>query len=205
MTRHKYTEEQDQFLIDNVKGITLKELRKRFNEEFDLNLGESAIQNRKVKLHITSGIVGGQFQKGQISWNKGRKWSEYMSEQSQRNSLKTTFKKGNIPINHRKVGSERTNIDGYWEIKIEEPNKWELKHRYLYKQNKGDIPDGHKIIFADGDRNNLSLDNLIMVSSSEELIMNRNNLRFNNQELTKTGSIIAKVIDKTNKVRNERL
>lgn len=205
MIRHKYTEQQDQFLIENVKGISLKELTEKFNRYFSLSLNENSIQNRKTRLHIKSGIYGGRFEKGHQTFNKGKKWDEYMPKRSQRSSLKTTFKKGNIPHNHRKIGSERINVDGYLEIKIEEPNKWELKHRYLYKQNKGEIPDGYKIIFADGNKNNLNLDNLIMVSSSEELVMNRNNLRFDNKELTKIGLNIAKVIDKTNKVKNERL
>ena len=98
---HKYSKTEDQFLIDNVKGITLKELTNRFNKKFNVNLTESSISNRKVKLGIKSGIVGGQFVKGQTSFNKGKKWSEYMSEEGQKNSRKTTFKKGNIPANRR--------------------------------------------------------------------------------------------------------
>lgn len=35
---HKYSAEEHQFLIDNVKGITLKELTRRFNEKFNTNL-----------------------------------------------------------------------------------------------------------------------------------------------------------------------
>lgn len=56
---HKYSKTEDQFLIDNVKGITLKELTNRFNKKFNVNLTESSISNRKVKLGIKSGIVGG--------------------------------------------------------------------------------------------------------------------------------------------------
>ena len=89
MIRHKYTKEQDEFLINNVKGITLKELVTIFNREFNLNLSMSAISNRKVKLKISSGIVGGQFQKGHNTWNKGKTWNEYMSKEGQ---LKTRNK-----------------------------------------------------------------------------------------------------------------
>ena len=67
MIRHKYSKIEDQFLIDNVKGITLKELTERFNNKFNMKLSESAISNRKAKLNIQSGIVGGQFVKGQNS------------------------------------------------------------------------------------------------------------------------------------------
>lgn len=207
----RWSNEILQFMIDNYEGKDNIELAQMINAKFGLNVTNDMVSSAKGNLKRRRGIDlrtqinRGKYRKGVPPANKGKTWDEYMSKESQEKSRMTCFKKGCVSVNHREVGSERVNVDGYWEIKVKEPDKWELKHRYLYKQNKGDIPDGHKIIFADGDRNNLSLDNLVMVSSSEELIMNRNNLRFNNQELTKTGSIIAKVIDKTNKVRNERL
>lgn len=68
--RHKYSEEEHKFLIDNVKGITLKELTQRFNKKFNLSISENAISNQKTKLGISSGITGGQFQKGQQPFNK---------------------------------------------------------------------------------------------------------------------------------------
>lgn len=70
MKRHNWSNEEKQFLIDNVKGITLKELTQRFNKKFNMNLSESSIANRKCKLGLHSGITGGQFQKGQIPFNK---------------------------------------------------------------------------------------------------------------------------------------
>lgn len=59
---------------------------------------------------------------------------------------------------------------------------------------------------VDGNKLNVDPKNLILVTDSEELIMNRNKLRYKEAELTKTGSLIAKVIDKTHKVKkDERL
>lgn len=78
---------------------------------------------------------------------------------------------------------------------------WIEKHRYIYEKQYGTIPTGHKLIFADGNIENFDIENLILVTDSEALIMNNNKLRFENAELTKTGSLIAKVIDKTNKLR----
>lgn len=202
---HKYSEEENQFIIDNVEGIALKELTRRFNKKFNLNVTEKAIANRKNKLGLKSGIVGGQFQKGQVSWNKGKKWDDYMSKESQKNQKKTQFKKGNVPANHRPIWSERINKDGYVKIKIEEPNKWEYKNRYIYEQIHGKIPKGHKVIFADGNNRNFDLDNLVLVSKSELLIINRNGLYTKNKELTKSGCLVAKVIDKTRKINKEKI
>lgn len=201
MIKHIYTDEQEQFLIINVKGISLKELTKQFNKKFNLNLSESAIANRKHKLNLSSGIVGGQFKKGNIPFNKGKKWKDYMSKEGQLESLKTTFKKGNIPHNHRAVGSERISKNGYIEIKIAEPNKWQLKHRYIYEKKYGEIPKGYNLIFLDGNRQNIELNNLKLVSKAEDLIMNNNKLFNKNKEITNTGTIIAKVINETRKKR----
>ena len=201
--RHKYTCEEIQFLIDNVKEITLKELTDRFNNKFKWNLSESAIAHQKNKLGLTSGIVGGQFQKGQTPFNKGKTWNEYMSREGQKNSSKTQFQKNNIPLATKPVGAERKDKDGYIEIKIAMPNKWQLKQRYVYEHTYGKIPKGYNVIFANGNKYNFDLDNLILVSNAELLIMNRRGLYKKDKDLTKTGSLIAKVIDKTNKRKKE--
>lgn len=197
---HKYSAEEHQFLIDNVKGITLKELTRRFNEKFNTNLSESAISNQKTKLGIRSGIVGGQFPKGHIPANKGKKG--YMSPEQYEKCKATMFKKGNIPANHRPIGSERFNSRDGALIKVKDGQlhkNWMPKGRYIYEQAHGKIPAGHKVIFADGDHSNFDLDNLILVSNAEELIMNQRNLISKEAEFTKTGAVIAKVLNKAKK------
>lgn len=200
--KHKYSAIEDKFLIENVKGITLKELTKMFNRRFDLNLTEAAISHRKVKLKIKSGIVGGQFQKGHKTFNKGMTWDEYMPKESQERSRKTTFKKGSIPPNHREIGSERLDTDGYILVKIQDGKghkNWVLKHRLVWKNMYGDIPPGYKIMFADGNKQNCDIKNLILVSDAEELIMNQNRFVKDNADLTRVGLNIARVIDRVNK------
>lgn len=62
---------------------------------------------------------------------------------------------------------------------------------------------GHKVIFADKNNRNFAPNNLILVSDSEALIMNMNKLIYEDSEITKIGSNIAKVIDKTNKMKHK--
>lgn len=50
---------------------------------------------------------------------------------------KTMFRKGNIPANHKPIGYERINADGYIEVKVAEPNKFRLKHRWFGKRISG--------------------------------------------------------------------
>ena len=205
MIRHYYSEEEDNFLIDNVKGISLKELREQFNKKFGYNLSESAIANRKNKLGLSSGIKGGQFQKGSVPFNKGKKQKDYMSKEAINKTKNTRFKKGNIPHNHRPLGSERTTIEGYIEVKVAEPNKWKTKAVVIYEEKYGKIPKGHKVIYLDGNRQNLDVSNLKVISNAEELIMNSNNLRYSNKELTESGCLVAKIINKRRKLKNDRL
>lgn len=201
---HRYSEEQKKFIIDNNYGKYSKELAEMFNQHFNTNITAKEIAYFRRNHKLNSGLTG-QFKKGNISHNKGKKQAEYMSKEAIERTKATRFKKGNRPQNYRSVGSERINKDGYIEIKVEEPNKWQLKHRYIYEQHYGTIPDGYNIMFADKNKLNLDINNLMLISKSEDLIMNRNKLIYEDSELTKTGHLIAKVIDKTNKVKNERL
>ena len=104
------------------------------------------------------------------------------------------FKKGNRPKNRFKVGTERLREDGYIWIKIGGPNRWRQKHRLLWEEANGPIPKGGIILFADSDRSNITIDNLILISKSQLLTLNRNGLIQNKRELTEVGVLIADVI-----------
>lgn len=79
------------------------------------------------------------------------------------------------------------------EIKVAEPNIWRLKQRVVWEQHHGQIPEGHKIIFLDGNKENLDISNLEMITNDEMLETNRKGLRYDEAELTRTGVLIAKV------------
>lgn len=161
------------------------------NEKFEYQFTEGQIKGALNRYKLQTGL-NGNFKKGSTPWNKGLKG--YIG------ANKTSFKKGTIPPQYRPVGSERINKEGYLEVKIADPNKWELKHRYIYKKHYGDIPKGHNVIFADTNKTNFNIDNLILVSKSEMLILNRNKLIYEDNELTKVGVNIAKVMDKVKKI-----
>lgn len=206
----RYTKEQREFLIANNYMTPSKDLAAMFNNKFGTNITAANIKTFRGNNHLNSGLTG-RFEKGHIPDNKGKTWDEYMPKDSQDRSRKTTFKKGNKPLNAVDIGEESMRYSGskpddlgYVHVKVcdGKGNKnWVPKQRVIYEQHYGPIPKGHKVIFADGNRFNFDIDNLVLVSSSEELIMNQRNLRYDDQDLTKTGHLIAKVIDKRNKLR----
>lgn len=191
-----YTKEIIEFIESNYKGKDNIELAELLNETFGLNTNADKISmvkanmKRRYGIDTRTGINKGCYKKGHMPVNKGTKGMFNVG------GNKGSFKKGDIPINHKEVGSERINADGYVEIKVAEPNIWEHKQRVVYREHYGEIPKGYKIIFADGNKQNLDLDNLLLVSNKEELIMNRNKLIAKDKEITKSGHLIAKVMDK---------
>lgn len=194
--KHFYTEEQKQFIADNIKGRTRKELREMFNEHFNLNLGLNQITAYIKNNGLSSGI-NTRFTKGQDSWNKGTKGICA-------GGIKTQFKKGQKPHNYKPVGSERVNADGYIDVKIADPNKWKAKHRLLWEKENGPIPKGHVIIFGDGNRLNFQQDNLILVSKSQLVILNKNKLIKDNADLTRVGVVIADIYKKIGERKKNR-
>ena len=190
--QHRWTDEEKEYLASIVKGKTYKELLALMNEKFGYEFSSQQIESALRRYNLKTGNTG-QFKKYQEPWNKGLKG--YIG------ANKTSFKKGTIPPNYKPVGTERFAKDGYIEVKAKDPNVWELKHRYIYKKHYGDIPKGHNVIFADTDKTNFNIDNLILVSKSEMLILNRNKLIYEDKELTKAGVNIAKILDKTSKLK----
>lgn len=193
---HHFTNEQIEFIRKIAKGKDTRTITELVNNKFGLNLKISQIQSCKSNHNIKSDIDC-RFKKGNIPTNKGKKGS--MNPEQYEKCKATMFKKGNIPPNRKEIGSERIDKNGYIEIKIQDGklNKnWIKKHRYIYEQANGKIPKGHKVIFADGNNRNFNINNLILVTNAEELIMNKRKLIGKDPDLTKTGAIIAKVLNK---------
>ena len=193
----KYTDEMKQFILDNYKGRYNQELADLFNQKFNTNITSRTIKSYKANNKLNSGLTG-KFRKGQTPHNKGKKMPKEVYEKVKH----TMFAKGNVPPNHRPVGSERISKDGYIEIKVAEPNKWRLKQRVVYEETKGKIPEGCPIIFLDGNKRNFDIDNLRCITRSELLYLNCNGLN-NSNEITETGILMARLDRAKNKKKQE--
>ena len=86
-------------------------------------------------------------------------------------------------------------------IKLDNPIRWVHKHRYIYEQAYGEIPKDKVIIFLDGDKTNLSLDNLHCITRKQLMKMNQNNLFYSDPELTKVGIEVASLMLKVNEAK----
>jgi len=75
---------------------------------------------------------------------------------------------GELPI-----GTERVDCHGFTLLKIG-PRTWTMKHRYLWAEHHGRKPTG-SITFADGNRQNFAISNLVEISQRE--LLARNDIR----------------------------
>lgn len=192
MYGHKYTDEERQFFVEYVPGHSYKEIQQEFINSFNWSISVSQIKTYIGRHKLNTGRTG-YFEKGHIPFNKGEK----MSHETYKKCAATMFKKGNVPKKHRPVGSERITRDGYVEIKIAEPRKWALKHRYIWEQANGKIPEGHIIIFRDNDRTNVSLDNLMMIPRSINAVINHGGLSETINETKDLAVNFAKLVSVT--------
>jgi len=193
----KYTDEMIEFLKEVTPQKTYKEITELFNKKFNLDVTAEIIKSLLSRKKIHTGTKGCLYKKGAIPWNKGKKG--YMG------ANKTSFKKGHKPKNWRTVGSERIDTEDYTLIKIAEPKKWALKHRIIWEEfHKKKVPRGSVIIFADGDKTNFNIENLICVSRKELRVLNKCSLIKNDLELTKTGLNVAKIRIKLAELMKEK-
>lgn len=187
-----YPDDLKNYIFENYLGVGPTSMAKKVNAEFGTDFTRGRMKGFYSRFKLDSGLKGTE---GIEPPNKGKKFPGTGNI--------TTFKKGNKPNNYRPIGSERINTYGYIDIKVADPDVWEPKHRMLWEKQNGKIPGNKALVFADGNKLNLDMDNLLLVSREELLILNRCNLIKEDKELTKTGLMVAKIIDKTSKLMSQ--
>lgn len=166
-----YTDEEEEFMREFVPGHSEAEIADAFEERFGRRLTIPQVGNMKAKLGVKSGTVGGRFERGHVPWTKGRTWDEQgRSEEARAASLATCFKPGNLPHNTRPLLDERIGKDGYIEVHVglhrmsRANDQWVSKAQFVWEQANGrEWPEGHRSMFADGDRLNFDPGNIVPV------------------------------------------
>jgi hypothetical protein len=176
---HKWTPKEIRFLEKNIAGRSYAEMTELFNHRFGLSLtlGQITSALKSHKLH--NGI--NHFHFGHPPYFKGKN--------------RTSYKPGQKPWNYKPIGSERVNYNGIVDVKIADtpPKKYKSKHLIIWEKANGSVPKGYFIIFADGNKKNFNLSNLLMVSYKEIAVMNKQRLISKHRDLTLAGKLIADI------------
>lgn len=186
MHQHQYTAEERKFMETYVPGHSYKEIQKAFIKNFGWEISLGQVKGYIGNHHLNTGRTG-RFQKGQEPANKGKKGVCAVGCE------KSWFQKGNIPANYRKVGSERVNVDGYIEVKVEDPNRWRLKHRVVWESVYGNIPKNGIILFKDNDKTNTDIGNLLLIKRCTHAVLNHSGLCKFRGEFKETAVKIAEL------------
>ena len=88
-----------------------------------------------------------------------------MSADGIERSSRTRFKPGHRPHNQRDIGTECVHSDGYVYLRIE--SGCVLKHRHVWEQANGEVPEGYVVAFRDGNRQNCDISNLYLLSRED--------------------------------------
>ncbi|RHT89126.1 HNH endonuclease [Coprobacillus sp. AM28-15LB] len=202
--KHKklLNDEQVEYLKKIYQGISNRECTRLMNEKFNTSFSCQQIKAQKRNLHLISGLTG-RFEKGSRPANPIQK-GEHLS-------VETEFQKGHTPKNWVPVGAERKRSDGYIYIKVSDKRgvkyshliNWKPKHILLWEKEYGPIPEDKSLLFLDGNKENVTLDNLALITKAQRLIMCNKKLIYDDPKLTKEGILIAQTLDATYKKQNE--
>lgn len=138
------------------------------------NVGQKArgMGLRKSSEYMAAGP--GQFKDGHTTWNKGMKGLDI-------GGRSTRFQPGQRPPTWVPIGTERE-CDGYLQRKVSDtgysPRDFRPVHHLAWEEHTGRrVPDGHTLVFRDGDRRNFDPGNLELITRSE--LMRRNSYHTN--------------------------
>lgn len=175
-----YTKEHIDYLREISKENTNIDIVKKFNKKFGFTKKMGTVnrirQNNGIKIGITNN--SGRFKKGETYPHRKRE-----------------FKKGKDHVAYRPIGSERIK-SGFTAIKTADPDVWEIKHRVIWEKAYGEIPEGHVIVFADGDRQNFDINNLLCMTVGQSLKLHHAGFKSEDAEITKLGLGIIKLEEK---------
>lgn len=167
-----FNQEQIEFIKRNVDGNRNKELAQMINEKFGLSITPIQIKQWKTTHNIKS-------KTSLYGWRKGKTGG-------------TDFKNP-VEYKHSKpVGSERTTKRGITQIKVAR-GKWVDKHRYIWEQVHGPIPENNIVVFMNNDKTDFRMDNLKCISKRELSYMNKRKYEIYDSDSKEAAILLSKI------------
>jgi hypothetical protein len=181
MSRHIWSDEEVAILqklypdtrTQDIADLLGLQLRKVYSKAKYLGLEKSEaymraeLQRQGDRLKLDGRAV--QFKKGHHSWNKGLRGVCF-------GGVQTQFKPGNVPHTIKPIGTERISQDGYLQRKVTNEGHarfhYKFVHRIVWEEANGPIPETHYVVFKNGNRLDVRLENLELITRSEHAMRN---------------------------------
>lgn len=124
-----------------------------------------------------------RFPKGHVPANKGLRRPGWGPGRMKDTQFKPGVRQGIAARNWRPVGTVLVDSDGYLRVKVREARPgeaygfgnsraWPQLHRHAWERVHGPVPPGHAVFFRNGDRRDVRLENLQLVSRRELMARN---------------------------------
>ena len=172
MLRTNNSAQFDEFIKDNCLKLPIKQIARQIGKSGGFVFARYKVLGIEVPDDIKRKFIEDSYiKKGNIPPNKGKK----LTAEEKAKFSRTFFKKGHVPHNVVEIGSERITKDGYIEVKIQDgtlSKNYKLKHRLVWERFNGPVPKGFNVQFKDRNRQNCTIDNLYIISRSEQLQKN---------------------------------
>jgi hypothetical protein len=202
----KYTSLQEENIKNNFLTTSVKKLAQETNSSFGRIMRFLDKNNLKIPIEIIEQRKEfSKKKKGCVPFNIGKKQSEYMSHEAIERTKNTRFKKGNEPHNTKKEGngtivSRKDKTGRYYKYIRVSIGVWELYHRVVWEQKYGKIPENHVIIFKDENNKNVDIENLELISMTENML--RNSIHNYPQEIIPSLVLSKKIETKIKNLQN---
>lgn len=129
--------------------------------------------------------AAGRFASGMKPWNSGMPYDA--GGRSRDTRFRAGQRVGRSAELWKPIGHERM-ADGYLQRKVTDtgytPRDYVSVHRLIWEEAHGPIPAGHALVFRNGDRLDIRLDNLELITRAE--LMRRNTVHRYPPEVVKT-------------------
>lgn len=188
---YTYTEEEFEWLRDNIPGLNIYEVMEAFKRHFGYEITKLRADKFRDKFNVRSGI--------KTQWGQGQK-NTFVPPKGYHapGSEKGWFKEGHLPKNTMQIGDIKYGKDGYkyMKVKFTKPSRfgWKLVHHLEWEKHNGPIPEGHVVVFKNQDINDIRIENLELITRAEHARMCQMKLYSDDETITETGINIAKVV-----------
>lgn len=144
------------------------------------------------RLHADSQIAH-RFAKGHATWNKGMRRPGWAPGRMKTTQFRAGERHGRAQDIHKPIGAERLTKNGYLQRKVNEDlpfnRRWRLVHVLVWEASHGPVPKGHAVVFVNGDKRDIRLENLALITRAE--LMRRNTVHNYGPEVAKTVQLIG--------------
>lgn len=206
---HNFSEEENLWLKENFGKFSSLFMYDIFREKFAVSLSDSSIRKQILKLGIdTKRHVytkeQNDFLKENVVYYTFPKLTEVFNKRFETNVSivsvrgqcisylnarrgKNAFSASTLPLGTEKIKN------GMIYVKVSETpykrnDRWIPKHWLIYKEHNGEIPNNYRIIFLDGNKMNLDVENLYAIPNKIHTMLNQNGWYINDRN-----SMIAKI------------